>query len=137
LRFAERGDDLAQVGVRRAIKQFGENAAVLREKEIHFRRVCSLVNIATVLHQMGRVEDSLAKFIEAERYQKHHELWPLLYSTNGYCYNGLLLDQGNFSNVLNRTKKTEMWLNERKAGAPFYFETSREDRRFQIKPKNI
>ncbi len=116
LKFAERGDDLAQEGVRRAIRHFKGKTVILRENEIYFARVCSLVEIATVLHQMGRIKDSLARFKEAEDYQKQNELWPLLYSTNGYCYNDLLLDQGYFSKVLDRTKKTKAWSQERKAG---------------------
>lgn len=116
LKYAERADSLAQEAVEKALWHFRGNTTSLRNNEVYFTRVCSLVEIATVLHQMGRIEETLNKFKDAENYQKQNEVWSLLYSTNGYCYNDLLLDQGNFSAVLKRASKTMEWSQEREAG---------------------
>src|SRR5262245_5554430 len=116
LEYAQKADLYAQKGVNYANRSPWQGNAFLPENQIYFARVTSLVEMAHVLHQMGRLERSWDMFREAEDYQRKFERWPLLYSANGYYYNELLLDQGHYQKVLDRTKKTAKWAHRKGAG---------------------
>lgn len=59
--------------------------------------------LATALHQAGRSSDAEAVFREAERMQQTRQPdFPLLFSSGGFRYSELLLDQGKYQEVHGR-----------------------------------
>jgi len=66
--------------------------------------------LADALHQAGRLPEAEAAFSEAEEMQKVRQPeYPFLYSLAGFRYCDLLLDQGKYREVLDRTVQTIDW----------------------------
>jgi tetratricopeptide (TPR) repeat protein len=70
----------------------------------------SKITLANTLHQLGRLSEAGDSFREAERMQKEREPhFPLLYAIQGFWYRELLLEQGDYREVLNRGKRMFEW----------------------------
>ncbi|MDH4136579.1 MAG: hypothetical protein OEW09_07690, partial [Anaerolineae bacterium] len=75
-----------------------------------FWRMGTRTQLASALHQAGRLAEAEAAFREAEEMQKEMQPeYPLLYSHRGFQYCDLLLSQGKYQEVQNRVKKLFEW----------------------------
>ncbi len=75
-----------------------------------FWRMGTRTDLADALHQAGRRPEAEALFREAEELQKQRQpKYPLLYSLQGFRYCDLLLDQGKYREVQDRTGQTLEW----------------------------
>ncbi len=75
-----------------------------------FWRMGSRTTLADALHQSGKLEEAQAAFIQAEEMQKERQpSYPLLYSQGGFRYCDLLLEQGEYREVLNRAGRALEW----------------------------
>jgi tetratricopeptide (TPR) repeat protein len=76
-----------------------------------FISVVGRVALASSFHQEGRLSDAEEAFGEAERIQKKRQpKFPILYSSAGFRYCDLLLEQGKYQEVRTRTKTTLKWV---------------------------
>ena len=72
-----------------------------------FQWMGARTTLANALHQMGKLEEAEASFVEVEGRQK--ELQPeysYLYFVQGFHYCDLLLNQGKYGEVLDRAEQT-------------------------------
>jgi len=66
--------------------------------------------LAYVLHQAGKFEEAKAVFREAETMQRELQpKYPFLYSVSGFQYCDLLLQYGEYQDVLDRAGQTLKW----------------------------
>ncbi len=76
-----------------------------------FQQMASRVRLAQSLHQTGRIAEAEALFEEAEKIQQEFQPgFPILYSLQGYQYCDLLIDQGKYDEVRERTAQTLEWV---------------------------
>jgi tetratricopeptide (TPR) repeat protein len=76
-----------------------------------FRRLDMRAGLGEVLHKLGRFEEAEVAFRDAEAIQKEDQpQYPILYSMSGFRYCALLLDQGNYAEVIKRAEQTMAWL---------------------------
>jgi tetratricopeptide (TPR) repeat protein len=72
-----------------------------------FMRMVNRTYLGDALHQAGRRVEAAELFAEAEAMQRERQPgYPLLYSVQGYYYCDLLLDQGEYAEVLRRAAQT-------------------------------
>jgi AraC-like DNA-binding protein len=77
-----------------------------------FMRQASRPRLATALHQQGNIVKAENVFCEAEEIQKKRQPeFPLLYSEIGFQYCDLLLSQGKYAEVEQRSSQTLEWGN--------------------------
>jgi ATP/maltotriose-dependent transcriptional regulator MalT len=75
-----------------------------------FRQVVCRTALADALHQAGRTVEGAAAFREAEAMQRQWQPeYPLLYSTRGFRYCDLLLDNEQVQEVKERAARTLEW----------------------------
>jgi tetratricopeptide (TPR) repeat protein len=73
-------------------------------------RLFARATLAATLHSMGRRDAAAAQFGHAERMQKENQpTRPMLYASPGFRYCNLLLEQGLYSEVLDRATRTLKW----------------------------
>ena len=78
-----------------------------------FRRCASRATLADALHQAGDLPHAQQLLEEAEKMQQERQPeYPLLYSLGGYRFCDLLLEQGQFQQVLQRAGKTSEWMKD-------------------------
>ncbi len=76
-----------------------------------FQRMGERTAHADALHQLGRIAEARALFVEAEHMQVQRQPeYPLLYSLPCYQYCDLLLAAGEAAEVLRRAKRTLEWM---------------------------
>lgn len=91
---------------------YAEQSVVLADRSGDaFRRLDMRSGLAEVLHKLGSFQKAEKVFREAEEIQKEDQpQYPFLYSMSGFRYCALLLDQGKYMEVINRTEQTLEWL---------------------------
>ncbi|MBT9311079.1 AAA family ATPase [Leptothoe kymatousa] len=79
-----------------AAVQVGEQAVELSDRSgDSFHRMANRTTLADALHQAARLQSAHGAFREAETLQAEGQPeYPLLYSTQGFCYCDLLLERG-------------------------------------------
>jgi tetratricopeptide (TPR) repeat protein len=97
--------DLAQ-----AVRYAEQSVALADRSGEAFLRMGFRTTLAETLHQAGRTAEAEALFRQAEALQQERQPgFPLLYSLWGYRYCDLLLDQGQWVEVLRRVGQTLEW----------------------------
>ncbi|MCP4601590.1 MAG: hypothetical protein GY847_13945 [Proteobacteria bacterium] len=72
------------------------------------------VTHGAVLHQLGQSENALNQFLTAEVIRKKFDTdCPILINFEGFFFNDLLLDQGCFDSVIERTSQNLKWASSR------------------------
>ncbi len=98
--------------------QVMEAVAAGRESVTHadrsgdaFMKESMRTTLADALHQSGRLEDAERLFREAEEMQKKSQPeYPFLYSLRGFRFCDLLLERGNYREVMERAEKALEWV---------------------------
>jgi len=81
------------------------------KSEDRFQMMCERATLADALHQSGDVSAARNLFEEAERMRKEDQPEdPLLYSTPGYGFCGLLLSEGLYQEVRKHADQTLEWV---------------------------
>ncbi|MEW6207057.1 MAG: hypothetical protein AB1631_01725 [Acidobacteriota bacterium] len=91
--------------------KFAQQSVELADRSSdEFSREISRVALAYALHWVGRTEEAIAVFREAEKIQKQWQPeYPILYSSQGFHYCDLLLGQGQVQEVKERAARTLEW----------------------------
>lgn len=80
-----------------------------------FERMSDRTTLADALHQAGSMTEAEHLFQKAEEIQKKWQhRYPLLYSLWGFRYCDLLLNQGEYQDVLSRAEQTLEWVKPHK-----------------------
>jgi tetratricopeptide (TPR) repeat protein len=79
-----------------------------------FQAMARRADRATVICTAGRLDESEALFLAAEKMQqKLQRQLPILYSRRGYMFCDLLIEKGNYAEANDRASKTIQWLGVR------------------------
>jgi len=91
--------------------QYGKQDVELADRAgASFERITSRTTLADVLLNLGCYGQAAALFREAEEMQKGRQPWyPMLYALQGYRYCDLLLEEGKWQEVLDRSARTLQW----------------------------
>ena len=86
---------------------YGKQAVDYADKsEAWDEKMTKRTTLAAALHQAGHLEEAEKLFLEAEaRQKKEQPTYPFLYSLRGFRFCELLLDRGQYAEVLERAEK--------------------------------
>lgn len=94
----------------RALAYAQQSVELAGQSSDRFQQTSKRAILASTLHQAGHLSEAEETFREAEKIQRERQpYFPLLYSFQGFLYCDLLLDQEEYEDVLNRSKKFFEW----------------------------
>jgi tetratricopeptide (TPR) repeat protein len=104
--------------VAQALSYARQSMELADQSEDSSMRMASRTKLADALHQVGRLAEAEAAFLDAEALQiKWQPLYPLLYSLRGFLYCDLLLGQGKYQEVQTRAAQSLEWANQNDQGS--------------------
>jgi hypothetical protein len=96
-----------------AVQTGAQSVGYADESKDSFHRMSKRTTHADALHQAGQIDQAQALFEKAEQLLiERKTTWILLYANMGMNYCEILLQKGEIDQVLDRTSKTLVWMEE-------------------------